>query len=56
MAVTISAKGQVALPKEVRTRLHIKAGDQFRVEDLGNKDSADAGCHRTQRAGLVLDG
>jgi len=37
MAVTISAKGQVALPKEVRTKLRIKTGDQFRVEIRGAK-------------------
>ena len=37
MAVTISAKGQVALPKEVRTKLSIKTGDQFRVEISGTK-------------------
>ena len=32
--LTISRKGQVAIPKEVRETLHIKAGDQlsFRVE------------------------
>jgi AbrB family looped-hinge helix DNA binding protein len=37
MTVTISAKGQVALPKGVRTKLRIKAGDQFRVEVSGTK-------------------
>ena len=37
MAVTISAKGQVALPKEIRTKLSIKTGDQFRVEISGTK-------------------
>jgi antitoxin MazE len=37
MPVTISAKGQVALPKEVRTKLSIKTGDQFRVEISGTK-------------------
>jgi AbrB family looped-hinge helix DNA binding protein len=37
MTVTISAKGQVALPKEVRSELRIKAGDQFRVEVSGSK-------------------
>lgn len=37
MTVTISAKGQVALPKEVRSKLRIKAGDQFRVEVSGSK-------------------
>ena len=37
MAVTISAKGQVALPKDVRNKLSIKAGDQFRVEISGTK-------------------
>ena len=35
MTVTISAKGQVALPKEVRNKLRIKTGDQFRVEVSG---------------------
>ena len=37
MSVTISAKGQVALPKDVRNKLGIKAGDQFRVEVSGAK-------------------
>jgi len=37
MTVTISAKGQVALPKNVRTKLGIKTGDQFRVEVAGAK-------------------
>lgn len=33
-AVTISSKGQISIPKEVRETLHIKKGDQltFRVE------------------------
>jgi AbrB family looped-hinge helix DNA binding protein len=35
MTVTISAKGQVALPKKVRDKLRIKTGDQFRVEVAG---------------------
>ncbi len=35
MTVTISAKGQVALPKGIRTKLRIKAGDQFRVDVSG---------------------
>ena len=35
MTVTISAKGQVALPKKVRSELCIKTGDQFRVEVSG---------------------
>ena len=37
MTVIISAKGQVALPKKVRDKLRIKAGDQFRVEVAGTK-------------------
>jgi antitoxin MazE len=37
MTVTISAKGQVALPKKIRNTLHITTGDQFRVEILGTK-------------------
>jgi antitoxin MazE len=37
MAVTISAKGQVALPKKIRSELSIKTGDQFRVEISGTK-------------------
>ncbi len=28
-AVTISSKGQIAIPKEVRETLHIKEGDQL---------------------------
>jgi AbrB family looped-hinge helix DNA binding protein len=37
MTITISAKGQVALPKKVRAKLAIKTGDQFRVEVSGAK-------------------
>ena len=37
MTVTISAKGQVALPKNVRNTLRITTGDQFRVEVSGTK-------------------
>lgn len=29
---TISAKGQIAIPKEVRDILHVKTGDQFVFE------------------------
>lgn len=34
-SVTISSKGQIAIPKEVRDSLHIKEGDQliFKVEN-----------------------
>ena len=33
-AVTISSKGQIAIPKEIRDSLHIKEGDQlvYKVE------------------------
>lgn len=37
MTVTISAKGQVALPKKIRNALRITTGDQFRVEISGTK-------------------
>ncbi|MBA4389552.1 MAG: AbrB family transcriptional regulator [Syntrophus sp. (in: bacteria)] len=37
MTVTISAKGQVALPKKVRNKLRITTGDQFQVEISGTK-------------------
>lgn len=37
MTVTISAKGQVALPKKIRNTLRIETGDQFRVEISGTK-------------------
>lgn len=35
---TITSKGQVTLPKKVRDRLHLKAGDKldFRVEEDGS--------------------
>lgn len=34
-SVTISSKGQIAIPKEIRESLHIKEGDQliFKVEN-----------------------
>jgi len=35
-AITISEKGQVAIPAEIRRTLNIKAGDQFTVEITGN--------------------
>ncbi len=35
-AITISEKGQVAIPAEIRKTLNIKAGDQFTVEVTGN--------------------
>jgi AbrB family looped-hinge helix DNA binding protein len=37
MAARISAKGRVTLPKEIRTALHLAAGDhvEFRVSQLG---------------------
>jgi AbrB family looped-hinge helix DNA binding protein len=31
-AVTISAKGQLAIPKDIRESLDIKAGDKFTIE------------------------
>jgi AbrB family looped-hinge helix DNA binding protein len=31
-AITISAKGQIAIPKDIRDSLGIKAGDKFTVE------------------------
>jgi AbrB family looped-hinge helix DNA binding protein len=35
-STTISSKGQVAIPKEIRESLHIEAGDRFIVEVEGN--------------------
>ncbi len=35
-AVTISSKGQIAIPKEVRDALHIETGDRFTIEISGN--------------------
>lgn len=31
-AITISAKGQIAIPKDIRESLDIKAGDKFTIE------------------------
>lgn len=33
---TISSKGQIAIPKEVRDTLHIETGDRFTIEVSGN--------------------
>lgn len=33
---TISSRGQIAIPKEVREVLDIKAGDKFLLEVVGN--------------------
>lgn len=35
-ATTISSKGQIAIPKEIRNTLHIETGDRFTVEVKGN--------------------
>lgn len=35
-AATISSKGQIAIPKEVRDALHIETGDRFTIEVSGN--------------------
>lgn len=35
-ATTISSKGQIAIPKEIRNTLHIETGDRFTVEVRGN--------------------
>jgi len=35
-AATISSKGQIAIPKEVRDTLHIETGDRFTIEVSGN--------------------
>jgi len=35
-ATTMSSKGQIAIPKEIRDTLQIKTGDQFTVEVAGN--------------------
>ena len=34
---TVTSKGQITIPKEIRERLHIKTGDRldFRIEDDG---------------------
>lgn len=29
---TVSSKGQIAIPKDIRESLHIKGGDQFTLE------------------------
>ena len=31
-AITVSAKGQLAIPKEIRESMDIKAGDKFTIE------------------------
>ncbi len=35
-ATTISSKGQIAIPKEIRNTLHIEKGDRFTIEVRGN--------------------
>jgi len=35
-ATTMSSKGQIAIPKEVRDVLHIETGDRFTIEVSGN--------------------
>jgi antitoxin MazE len=35
-ATTMSSKGQIAIPKEVRDALHIETGDRFTIEVSGN--------------------
>jgi AbrB family looped-hinge helix DNA binding protein len=38
MTTTISSKGQMVIPSQVRERLEIRAGDDFLVLELANGD------------------
>jgi len=38
MTTTISSKGQMVIPRQVRERLEIRAGDDFLLLELANGD------------------
>ncbi len=65
-SATVTSKGQITIPKEIRDQLHVQAGDRiaFRVREDGavvleveNLDLRDLrGALKLRRAGVTLTG
>ena len=55
MQATITSKGQVTVPKPIRDKLHLKAGDkvEFMLEEDGNLRVAPVTASVTQLKGLL---
>ena len=55
MASTITSKGQTTIPKSIRDRLNLKAGDQvhFVVEEGGRVVLVPATVHVTELKGMM---
>ena len=55
MQATITSKGQVTVPKPIRDRLHLKAGDklEFMLEEDGNLRVAPVTASVTQLKGIL---
>lgn len=55
MQATITSKGQVTVPKPIRDKLHLKAGDkvEFMLEEDGNLRVAPVTASVTQLKGML---
>ncbi|MDE0154472.1 MAG: AbrB/MazE/SpoVT family DNA-binding domain-containing protein [Gammaproteobacteria bacterium] len=55
MQATITSKGQVTIPKPIRDKLHLKAGDkvEFMLEEDGNLRIAPVTASVTQLKGML---
>ena len=55
MQATITSKGQVTVPKPIRDKLHLKAGDkvEFMLEEDGNLRVAPVTASVTKLKGLL---
>lgn len=56
MQATITSKGQVTVPKPIRDKLHLKAGDkvEFMLEEDGNLRVAPVTASVTQLKGMLF--
>jgi len=53
MKTTVSSKGQIVLPAEIRRTDRIEAGQQFEIERLGRGEYRLRRCARRPNEGLV---